>query len=298
MHDQITIVRVPFQSGHLEAIQRMDGIWVVIKRMCEDIGLTSNAQVTKLEKAPWAVTTKIVATGPDGKNYTMSMLRADCIAMWLSGLNAAKVAPRYRLRMEALQTRARDVLAAYFTPGAAHDAGVDVEAIGAAIAESGRQLKEHDARLARIEASRAEDHTTVGLLAGHVDALKVRFRDFDDDHPNGLFGVKEARELRSLICQTRDIRIQLGDKSKPLTVFIQADNAVRTHVGYVRSSAASWEFATISVGRDAKSFAARELESLRQKLQREQRKDKRQKRDSQLDLGFDKAGKKRLRRIK
>jgi hypothetical protein len=289
--EEITLVQVPFQGGHIDAVQRMDGIWAGIRRMCEEIGVDYSSQLSKLKSSSWATMAMIATVAEDGKSREMSMLRADCIPMWMAAINPAKVSPELRPKLEAYQVRARDVLAAYFTPGFAHAAGTDV-------GEIARQMAQHASRIAAIEARRAEDHTRVGLLANQVESLKDRFKDFDDDHPNGLFGQKEARELRSLICQIRDIRMQLGDKGKPLTVFIQADNAVRTHVGYVRSSAASWEFATIAVGRDAKSFAARELEALRQKLQREQRKDKRRKREDQLDFGFDKAGKKRIRRVK
>ena len=58
--------------------------------MCEDIGVAYQSQHEKLRSAHWATITNIVTVAEDGKARDMSMLRADCIAKWLSEINPNK----------------------------------------------------------------------------------------------------------------------------------------------------------------------------------------------------------------
>jgi len=153
------IVRVPFEDGFIEAIRDERGIWAGLRRMCEEIGVDYAGQLTKLKSSPWAVVEMFSTTGSDGKIYRMSMLRADCIAKWLSEINPAKVAAHVAPKLRAYQIRARDVLAAYFTPEAARAAGVDIEAIGLALVETARQLKSLEHRQATLAFAMATANT-------------------------------------------------------------------------------------------------------------------------------------------
>ena len=187
----------------------------------------------------------------------------------------------------------------YVAPGNEAKALAEIQAQLLTMGESQQAMTEE---IARTRALHEGSRTIVAQLTTRIDALSKKYDNFDDDHPNGLFGKKESAELRSLICQTRDLLLQMGNTIKPLILFNKLDNRVRTFVGYVRSSGASWEFATISMGREAKSFAARELQAVRKELRAAQTKDKRKSRASQMGLNFDGSpapGKnKRIHRVK
>ena len=298
-HETVAITHVPFDGGYIDATQNMQGIWAGIKRMCEDIGVDAEGQRKKLKTASWATTEIMSAVAEDGKIRQVDMLRADCIPMWLAGINPAKVAPEVRPRLEAYQAKAKDVLAAYFMPRAAHEAGVDVEAIGNALVETGRKLREHEEHLASLRAKQADDHTAFALLVGEVRNLKERFKDVDERHPNGLFG-EEALELHRMISTIAALRLRVGeDDSHFITAWTRVDVWIRRQTGFVGGSGGRWCHATIPVGRAAKSIAQIETSRLESKIEAKELKDRRTSRANQLDLGFDGSKRnKRIRRIK
>ncbi len=82
-------------EGHvdtLDAIQDGDGkVWASLKRLCENLGVSMQVQLRKLKTKSWAVVTEMVTTGPDGKQYTMSMIDLDSLPMWLASIDARKV---------------------------------------------------------------------------------------------------------------------------------------------------------------------------------------------------------------
>lgn len=108
------IVKVPFHGDELLAQQDERGVWVAVKRVCESIGLTEQGQMTKLKGKPWAVTTTIVATGSDGKNYDMMALHLDSLPMWLATIDAGRVAPAVRAKIERYQVECARVLRDHF----------------------------------------------------------------------------------------------------------------------------------------------------------------------------------------
>jgi hypothetical protein len=185
------LVPVPFRSGHLLATQDNAGIWVSIKRMCEDIGLDYWTQLRKLKEAAWAVVVMMPTTGTDGKTYQMAMLRADCVAKWMADLNPKKVDPALRPAIEEYQSKARDVLAAYFTPEAARAAGVDTAAIEKRFAD---QESAYKAQLAQSE------ERVTRLLSSKFDELKdavfKREAVRDTAEQTTLFGARDASERK------------------------------------------------------------------------------------------------------
>lgn len=108
------LVKVAFHGDELLAHQDERGVWVVLKRVCEALGLQAHGQAAKLKDKPWAVTQTICATGPDGKNYEMMALHLDALPMWLATIDAGRVAPAVRAKIERYQVEAAKVLRDHF----------------------------------------------------------------------------------------------------------------------------------------------------------------------------------------
>ena len=107
-------MRVPFQGDIIDATQDGRGVWVSLKRMCENLGIDPDSQRKKLQNKPWAVTVLNTATGPDGKNYEMLTLHLDSVPMWLATIESSRVAPEIREKLVAYQKECARVLRDHF----------------------------------------------------------------------------------------------------------------------------------------------------------------------------------------
>ena len=104
------IVRIG--SDEVDAIRDKAGNgWVVVRRVCEVLGIASNNQVVKLKKAPWAVGTDIISTGPDGKEYEHFCLSVDSTPMWLATIQTSRVNPKVKAKLIQFQKLAAKALA-------------------------------------------------------------------------------------------------------------------------------------------------------------------------------------------
>jgi hypothetical protein len=79
-----SIVPVSFHGDVLDAVQDERGVWVSVKRACENIGLDNEGQRQRLENEHWATTCVMQAVGNDGKSYEMLAVHIDCLPMWLA----------------------------------------------------------------------------------------------------------------------------------------------------------------------------------------------------------------------
>ena len=94
-------------------------VWVPLKPACEAMGINSNKQAERLNRQEWAVTTIMVSTGSDGKNYKMLMMDRQTVTMWLATLDASRVSPESRALIVAYQKQAAKALDNYFHEGGA-----------------------------------------------------------------------------------------------------------------------------------------------------------------------------------
>jgi len=108
------IVQVPFYGDTLDAIQDDRGVWVGVKRACENVEVSSDAQARRLQRSPWAVTTMMVATGADGKSYEMLFVHLDSLPMWLATIEASRVKDDVRPKLIAYQKECARVLRDHF----------------------------------------------------------------------------------------------------------------------------------------------------------------------------------------
>ena len=108
------LIKVDFHGDELLTHRDERGVWVVVKRVCESLGIDSEGQRQRLAKKPWAVACVIKATGPDGKTYDTMALHLDALPMWLATIDAGRVSPAVRAKIERYQVEAARVLRDHF----------------------------------------------------------------------------------------------------------------------------------------------------------------------------------------
>lgn len=140
-----SLVHVPFHSDTIDCVRQDDAgeVLVSIKRVCENLGVDPKSQRRKLKAAGWAREVIMTSRDSEGRLQEMAFLPLDQVPMWLTTINASKVAVDVRPKLVAYQRECRDVLARHF--GFARD-GRD-EVLGA--------LQAIQARLENLEAARA-----------------------------------------------------------------------------------------------------------------------------------------------
>lgn len=181
------LVKVPFHGDVIEAIEDERGVWCPLKRMCENLGLATGPQKRKLKKRPWAVVTKIVTTGPDGKKYKVDAIHLNRVAMWLSDITSGCVKEHLRPKLARYQIEAADVLASHFLPNVVQQAPVQIaqpsavaqlspHATGDVLLQSLQALvvmRQEQIDLAeRVESVAGHVSTVAGIVKDTIDAVQ------------------------------------------------------------------------------------------------------------------------------
>lgn len=107
----------------VDAIVRDGGVWVVVRRVCEALGLDVVTQRQRLLTAGWASGKAIMVQVEDalGRPRETLVIALDALPMWLASIDVARVSEPARPRLARFQVEARDVLARHFRlDGAAH----------------------------------------------------------------------------------------------------------------------------------------------------------------------------------
>ena len=118
IYEGITAIVETVRVGEdeLQAVRGPDGEgYVVVKRMCEVLGIDHKTQREKLQSATWAVGGLIPSTGPDGKNYECFCLHVKSVPMWLATIDANRVSEHVRQKLVVFQREAADALYAWAT---------------------------------------------------------------------------------------------------------------------------------------------------------------------------------------
>ena len=121
------IEEVGFKEEDIQvAIDERDGSkWIPIKRICENIGIAHQPQINKLKSDPDFSYNDIIATGNDGKNYTMGCIPADKLEAFLFTISPKKVGqgknPEIRKmiqkKLALYRSECMDVLHQYWNSG-------------------------------------------------------------------------------------------------------------------------------------------------------------------------------------
>lgn len=109
----VAIEHVQFQGGTLDALRQDGHGWLVLKPVCETLGIDARGQQQRLERQVWATgcMTQAVVVAADGKRRKLACLRIDRVAMWLATLDAQRIKnPAARARVEIFQCQASDAL--------------------------------------------------------------------------------------------------------------------------------------------------------------------------------------------
>jgi hypothetical protein len=175
------LVPVPFHGDELLAHQDERGVWVVVKRVCESLGIDSEGQRQRLIKKPWAVACVIKATGPDGKTYSTMALHLDALPMWLATIDAARVAPAVRAKIERYQVEAARVLRDHFfgkpTPALSSDPPPWAREILTRLEalEGGKGAEDFDGQIGPSRSALIRrELLTYGALMGHGDPRQTK----------------------------------------------------------------------------------------------------------------------------
>lgn len=108
------LIQVPFRGDVIEATQDERGVFVSLRRCCENLGLAMEGQLAKLKRKSWAVMKEIVMTASDGKQYPMVGISLDTLPGWLFSIEARKVREEMRERLLMYQKDAANALADHF----------------------------------------------------------------------------------------------------------------------------------------------------------------------------------------
>ncbi len=116
------LVHVPFRGGEILAVKSDGAEYVVIKPLCESLGIDDRSQRARIQRSAWGKTCGVMMTlqlPGDVQRREVFTLHRKRIAMWLATLDTARVREEVRQRLELLQNEAADVLDAYFSGKAA-----------------------------------------------------------------------------------------------------------------------------------------------------------------------------------
>lgn len=95
----------------IEALRSGAQGWVLLKPLCEQLGLNFSGQRQRLERQPWAVVCMMPMTGADRKTYEMYCLDASKVGMWLATLDTKRVKDAHaKAAIGELQVKASEVI--------------------------------------------------------------------------------------------------------------------------------------------------------------------------------------------
>src|SRR5690606_41519734 len=94
------IVKVQFHGDTIEAIPRDGTAWVVVRPVCDALGIDYSTQVAKLKTKAWATVGLIPMVANDGKNRELFCLDLDSLPMWLATIEPSWVRPEICSRSE------------------------------------------------------------------------------------------------------------------------------------------------------------------------------------------------------
>lgn len=147
------VIRVDFHGDALEATQDDTGrVWVVVRRVCENLGIDYSGQRTVLKAKAWARVEMISTLAPDGRNREHLCLDLESLPLWLANID--RVADDLQPKLVKYQLEAKAVLSAHFFGGgralpekateALTDLAHGVKAIGEGVTYLIQKSQEHD----------------------------------------------------------------------------------------------------------------------------------------------------------
>lgn len=110
----LALVEVPFHGDVIDAVQDDRGVWVPLRRLCENLGISPDAQRVKLEAKAWSNTAMIAVLDSVGRKFEMCCLHLECLPIWLATIETSRTRKDLRPKLELYQKEAAKVLADHF----------------------------------------------------------------------------------------------------------------------------------------------------------------------------------------
>lgn len=111
----LELVQVPFHGDTLVAGKDDSGnVWVSIASASDGLGIDSQGQTRKLREKPWAGVELISTPSQNGGIQATWCIPLRALPMWLATIEASRVKPTLREKLELYQKEAADVLAKHF----------------------------------------------------------------------------------------------------------------------------------------------------------------------------------------
>jgi antirepressor protein len=108
------LVEVPFYGEAVQALRDGGAVSVVIRRVCDSLGLDFSSQLSKLKAKPWATVAMSTTVAEDGKTRELACLDLDALPMWLATIEPSRVKPEVRFKLAAYQKECARVLRDHF----------------------------------------------------------------------------------------------------------------------------------------------------------------------------------------
>lgn len=109
------LIKVQFHGDTLDACGTCrEDAEVSIRRVCDNLGLATQRQLSKLKTKSWATVTEKVMVAEDGKPRAMALIALKSLPMWLATIDPRKVKEQYREKLAQYQNECADVLARHF----------------------------------------------------------------------------------------------------------------------------------------------------------------------------------------
>lgn len=162
------LVKVQFDEDPIECVQQDGRLWVVLRPVCQNLGIDSEGQRQRITRQSWATTCVIQAVAQDGKMREVFAVDLDSLPMWLATIEASRVDEEVRPKLERYQKECARVLRDHFfgqrpAPKTAAEALLaQVQALCAVT----QQMVEHDRRL-------TEHQQLIEGVQGDVAQLKA-----------------------------------------------------------------------------------------------------------------------------
>ncbi len=115
MNDKMQrIETVHFMGDEIAAAKDGDKLRVVLKPLCDALGLSAASQIARLEKVGWATPHRMTAVGADGKTREMLTLDLDSLPMWLATIQVTRVSKGLQAKLLLYQRGCAKVLRDHF----------------------------------------------------------------------------------------------------------------------------------------------------------------------------------------
>lgn len=109
-----SLVTVNFHGDELQAVRTDGGVQVVVKRVCDMLGIDHSSQVAKLKNQAWATMGPVTTVAEDGRSRELLCIHLDCLPMWLATVDVGRVREELRGKLVSYQKECARALRDHF----------------------------------------------------------------------------------------------------------------------------------------------------------------------------------------